>query len=392
VVCAADSVAGLRRDCVIFTFGLGRTPHGRVLHGFGPLSGEHGVALLNGALGVSRKRLQVLSSFGIEDLDTERIHGDGPAYLVDLLALANKPRTGYSRAKNQSKGMAEGDSPLLADVGGLLAGRGYLVEYKFGCRGGERIPMVVGHPSVPQERLVAVLDDGVAYAAESNLRSRDRLQPGELSKLGWAVTQVWSVAAFLDPDGEADRIAALVEEALVERLSARTETAPVPVVVEAPVAPVFEPQVLEAPVFDAPVFAAPALETYVVPELTLVPELSEIAVAVETCPVEVTQQPTWVTWEAPLENPTVERNNVIAEDLYVPESEFYSAFSDYYAPHNISSGWLSSEATVSSLRSSSLSIGSPFESELSLASPQSAPETVDPYQLFDYIAPILITR
>ena len=39
VIADLQSVAGLSRDAVIFSLGYGRTPHGRVLHNFGMISG-----------------------------------------------------------------------------------------------------------------------------------------------------------------------------------------------------------------------------------------------------------------------------------------------------------------------------------------------------------------
>jgi len=352
VVCAANSVSGLHRDAVIFSVGLGRTPHGRVLHGFGPLSSERGVALLNGAIGVARKRMQVLSSFGVDDLDAERIHGEGPTYLFELLSLANKTRTSsFSRSKNLSKGMSESDSPLLTEVGTRLQQRGYLVEYKFGCRGGVRIPMVVGHPTVPQERLVAVLDDGPDYACESNLRTRDRHQPFDLVNLGWAVTQVWSVAAFLDPDAEADRIAELVEAALVERLSARTETAPVPVVPPAAVA-----AALESPM--------PTLTELSFPE----PSLVGLATAELSVPT-ASEQSVYGAWEAPLENPVVNRNNSLPEGFYAPLSLDI---------------WPSSESVLVAEVVADVTADLAPEVQTAPAQPE--------IQLTDYIAPVLLAE
>ncbi|MCL1800663.1 MAG: hypothetical protein FWG25_04785 [Promicromonosporaceae bacterium] len=256
VVCAAADIAGLRRDTVVFSLGLGRTPHGRVLHEFGPLADERGAQLLNGVIGVARKRLQVISSFGSEDLDAERTHGEGPSYLLELLDLA---RYRTVMANTLCTGTAATRNILLTEIGDLLASDGLLVAYDFGSGDGTRIPMVVGHPNLPQEWLVAVYDDGPEYASEPSLRMRDRKYAGELTDLGWTVTQVWSVAAFLDPGTEADRIRSLVTEALEARLSGQLDTAPIPVV-PAPVEPA--PQVseleaewlemLHAPLWDSP--------------------------------------------------------------------------------------------------------------------------------------------
>ena len=40
----ADGAAGLRRDTVVLSLGYAKTPHGRVLHSFGAISGPDGTA------------------------------------------------------------------------------------------------------------------------------------------------------------------------------------------------------------------------------------------------------------------------------------------------------------------------------------------------------------
>lgn len=88
VVTELAGVAGLRREAVILSLGYGRTPHGRVLHRFGPLSGPGGEAMLLDALGATRHRLAVVSCFAVDDLDPERLRGSGSRLLGDLLAFA----------------------------------------------------------------------------------------------------------------------------------------------------------------------------------------------------------------------------------------------------------------------------------------------------------------
>jgi hypothetical protein len=95
---------------------------------------------------------------------------------------------------------------LLLDVAERLWRHGLTVEIDHGIPGGERIPLVVGHPEVPGELLVAVLTDDEAYVDEPSVRVRDRLVAARLERLGWSVVRVWSAAAFLDPQAEVDRI------------------------------------------------------------------------------------------------------------------------------------------------------------------------------------------
>ena len=95
---------------------------------------------------------------------------------------------------------------LLLDLAERLWRHGLLVEADHGIPGGDRIPLVVGHPDLPGEMLVAVLTDDQEYTAEPSVRVRDRLTADRLERVGWSVIRVWSAAAFIDPQAEVDRI------------------------------------------------------------------------------------------------------------------------------------------------------------------------------------------
>lgn len=219
VVADITGVAGLSRDTILLSVGFGRTPHGRVLHRFGVLGEAGGGAMLLGALGATRKRLQVVSCFRADALDPERLRGAGPRLLADVLALAER-RSDVADQVLLGNGVDVGRAPdrLLVDLGERLWRLGYLVETDYGAEDGDRIPLVVGHPDLPGELLVAVLTDDVAYVAEPSVRVRDRQLAERLERVGWVVTQVWSAAAFLDPDGEADRVRRLVQQVRDARL------------------------------------------------------------------------------------------------------------------------------------------------------------------------------
>jgi len=212
------NVGGLRRDAVILSVGLGRTPHRRVLHTFGPVSRPGGEGLLLDALGSTRHRLTVVSCFRGDDLDPERLRGAGPRLLADVLRFA-------AERGAQSAGLPAGERPtggadpdrLVLDLAERLWRHGLVVDVDHGVPGGARIPLVVGHPDLPDEMLVAVLTDDDAYVGEPSVRVRDRLVGDRLERLGWSVVRVWSAAAFLDPQAEVDRIRRAVHAALDER-------------------------------------------------------------------------------------------------------------------------------------------------------------------------------
>ena len=223
VVADLAGVAGLRREAIIFSVGFGKTPHGRVLHGFGPLSGPGGEALLLDALGATRHRFVVVSCFAADDLDPERLRGRGARLLADLLEFA------AARGRDEDGVAVSAPDPasldrLVMDLAERLWRSGLLVEIDYGVAGGSRIPLAVGHPDLPGELVVAVLTDDAEYVAEPSVRVRDRQVPQRLERLGWSVAQVWSAAAFLDPQGEADAIGRTV----LARVEARARMVPRP--------------------------------------------------------------------------------------------------------------------------------------------------------------------
>src|SRR5699024_3979563 len=201
-VVSVDGAAGLRRDAVILTLGFGKTPHGRVLHRFGAVSGPHGGGLLVDAIDTSRKRLTIGSSVSAAELDPTRLRSDGAKLLYDLLAFAEAGPEPF-----------DADEPslapdrLLIDLAERLWRLGITVVPQYGRPGWFRIPLALGHPSRPGELLMALLTDDAAYTTETSLRRRDRHWPERLIRRGWHVRTVFSTAVFMDPQGEAERIA-----------------------------------------------------------------------------------------------------------------------------------------------------------------------------------------
>ena len=217
---------GLTREAIILSVGYGRTPHGRVLHRFGALSEPGGEGRLLEALGATRKRLTVVSCFTADELDRERLRAPGAHLLADLLDLAAR-RSTMPEGIDRSRPAATGPEPdrLVLDLAERLWRSGLSVDLDHGVPGGPHIPLVVGHPDLPGEMLVAVLTDDPAYVAEPSVRVRDRQRAERLEELGWVVMHVWSAAAFLDPQGEADAVGAVVVEEAGRRRRGRVAPA-----------------------------------------------------------------------------------------------------------------------------------------------------------------------
>ncbi|MGC0249470.1 hypothetical protein [Pseudactinotalea sp. Z1748] len=216
-----EAAAGLRRDAVILSLGFGKTPHGRVLHRFGAVSGSDGAAYLIDALDAARHRLSVISCFRAGELDPERLRNPGSQMLREVLQFAED---GAAPA-GEEDGEHVAD-PLLSDLTDRLRRRGLRVVPRYGRAGGVRIPLAVGHPALPGELVLAVLTDDDAYVAEPSLRLRERHWVQRLQNRGWHVRMVYSPAVFMDPQTVADQIAAQVSDIVTERRGGRAPTTP----------------------------------------------------------------------------------------------------------------------------------------------------------------------
>ncbi|MFN8076831.1 MAG: hypothetical protein U0Q15_15630 [Kineosporiaceae bacterium] len=234
-------VLGVERDDVIVSVGLGRTPHGRVLHRFGTIDGPLGAAQLLTALTRARRRTTVVSCFEAADLDVDRLRSPGaqllhrvlgaagdasarlrtPAGTVDVLdtgAVSVPDARGWFDAGVPVAAEADLDERadgLVVDLARRLARCGVPVTTR--THGGEWPPdLALGDPRVPGRLLVALELDGPRHAARASLRERERQRRDELERAGWTHCRVAAMDLFLDPDGEVARILAVWQTALGE--------------------------------------------------------------------------------------------------------------------------------------------------------------------------------
>lgn len=208
---SVERVQGDERDAVVLSIGFGRTPHGRVLHRFGPLDGAGGERLLNVAVTRSRRRMTVVSSFGPDDLDPARLTTPGARLLRHLLAYAasggSVPAASASGAVPQSASHPR--EPLLDDLADRLRAAGLAVHQRHGTSSAP-IDLAVGEDGGALR--LAVESDGASYAAVPTTRERDRLRIDQLERLGWTHLRIWSTDVFRDPAQEVARVRAAVRQ------------------------------------------------------------------------------------------------------------------------------------------------------------------------------------
>ncbi len=214
-----ERVQGDERDDIVLTVGYGKTPHGRVLHRFGPLNIEGGERRLNVAITRARRSMTVVSSIAAADLDPARLRARGAMMLRDFLAYAaGGPLPGVASAAVQPDDVpapvAGARSVVLADLARRLRAHGLVVHEDVGSSL-DPVDLAIEDPARPGRMMLAVESDGPQYAAMRTTRDRDRLRAEQLERLGWQHVRVWSTDVFRDPARDLSRIleAAGVREA-----------------------------------------------------------------------------------------------------------------------------------------------------------------------------------
>ena len=131
-VVTVDRAAGLVRDRVIFSLGYGRTPHGRALHGFGPLSEPDGRAKFALAMTRARTHIHLVTCFRPEDLDATRL-SYGAVDFFELLdrELAGNSLLGTPATRALDSERETGEDPLVADLADRLRARGARVWHHY---------------------------------------------------------------------------------------------------------------------------------------------------------------------------------------------------------------------------------------------------------------------
>jgi len=222
-----ERVQGDERDAVILSIGYGKTPHGRVLHRFGPLNIEGGERRLNVAITRARARMTVVSALRAIDLDPERLKARGALMLRDFLAYAE----GRGAVGDDDTLFASAPTtadPLRHDLAERLRRQGLTVHEDYGTAT-HRIDIAVEDPYHRGRALIAVETDGSRYAALRSTRDRDRLRPEQLARLGWVHERVWSTDVFRDPAREIARIVTLARTSSPPReVEPTDEAAPTP--------------------------------------------------------------------------------------------------------------------------------------------------------------------
>lgn len=190
-VVTLEQATALSRDRVIFSIGYGRTPHGRVLSNFGPLSQPGGDRLIAVAMTRARRAMTIVSCFEAEHLAEVKARY-GVKQLAAVIGAEAKPVP-------ESQLPAEQD-PMIAELAQRLEGLGLQVALNY--QGVIPIAAALG------ERAIAIDID--FSGDEESMRHILRLRPAVLRRLGWHYQRIQSFDLFQNPAEVAVRVASII--------------------------------------------------------------------------------------------------------------------------------------------------------------------------------------
>ena len=198
-----ENVQGDERDVIFISMTYGpREPGGKVLQRFGPINSDVGWRRLNVLFTRSRKRMQVFSSMGSEDIVVGPTARRGMKALRDFLAYCE---TGLMHHSAHSSDRLP-DSDFEVAVIESLRKEGFCeCDPQMGVAG-FFIDIAVGDPGSPGRYLMGIECDGATYHSAKSTRDRDRLRQAVLERLGWRIRRIWSTDWFRNPRGELESI------------------------------------------------------------------------------------------------------------------------------------------------------------------------------------------
>ncbi|MEF8720263.1 MAG: AAA domain-containing protein [Candidatus Accumulibacter necessarius] len=204
-----ENVQGDERDVIFISTTFGRAAGtDKVRQNFGPISRPDGWRRLNVLFTRSKRRIELFTSMGPEDIVVDDRTPLGTKALRDYLDFA---KTGVLATTDE--GVRDPESDFEISVANVVSSLGYEVKPQLGVAG-FFIDMVVRNPDRPGEFLAGIECDGATYHSGFSVRDRDRIRQEILESLGWRgrIYRIWSTDWFYDPRREIDRLRGFLEE------------------------------------------------------------------------------------------------------------------------------------------------------------------------------------
>lgn len=208
-----EAIQGDERDVIFISVGYGVAPNqSKPFLNFGPVSKEGGERRLNVLASRARERCVVFSSITAADIPADH-DLRGTRMLRALLH--------YAETGNLSAGSLTGEgfeSPFEEAVAQVIREAGYRVHSQVGVSS-FKVDLGVIDSARPGTYVLGVECDGATYHSSRSARDRDRLRQEVLEGLGWRLHRIWSTDWFRNPDREAGKLIAAIQEAVSRHAS-----------------------------------------------------------------------------------------------------------------------------------------------------------------------------
>ena len=213
-----ENVQGDERDVIFISTTFGKAAGtDKVRQNFGPISRPDGWRRLNVLFTRSKRRIELFTSMGPEDIIVDEKTPLGTKALRDYLEFAKR-----GVLVTTDEGDRDPDSDFEVSVANVITSMNYSVKPQLGVAG-FFIDMAVRNPDRPGEFLAGIECDGATYHSGFSVRDRDRIRQEILESLGWRgrIHRIWSTDWFYNPRREIERLRAFLEERC--RISAMEE-------------------------------------------------------------------------------------------------------------------------------------------------------------------------
>ncbi|WP_159478524.1 DUF4011 domain-containing protein [Dyadobacter sp. 3J3] len=207
-----ENVQGDERDVIYISTTFGPNQNGAFLQNFGPIVGKNGWRRLNVLFTRAKQHIRIFSSFYSEQIKiVDSKEQRGLKALKDYLHFAATGIDNHAYITQR-----EPDSDFEKAVGSFLKEHGFEIVYQLGVSG-YLIDIVVKHPKMQSDFVIAIECDGATYHSAKSARDRDRLREANLRNLGWNhIHRIWSTDWFKRREHEEKRLIKAVEEAIVD--------------------------------------------------------------------------------------------------------------------------------------------------------------------------------
>ncbi|MEP3480020.1 MAG: DUF4011 domain-containing protein [Fuerstiella sp.] len=200
-----ENVQGDERDVIFVSVGYGPGEDGKVSLNFGPVSASGGERRLNVLMTRAKRRCEMFSSMRAEDIDVNRVSGQGPKVFREYLRFAQ------SGANVESATSSVAEDRLVQILQQQLLDQGYDVKAHVGIAG-VFVDLAVVDPDDPDRYLLGIDIDGESYRSSRSARDRDRTRHAVLGSQGWNMHQIWTIEWFRRPVEQLNELVAAIEK------------------------------------------------------------------------------------------------------------------------------------------------------------------------------------